>query len=132
MYDKPLFFPAGDRAIVVELGDSISPDINRRVRSLTDALEEVGVPGVFDFLPTYRSVLVYYDPLVAPASDIRSGIERLLERAEESDTDGRHVVHIRRCTAAKWDQTSNSSRGTTASTSGKSSKSTRARIILSI
>ena len=94
MYEKPLFFPAGDMAIVVELGDAISPQINRKVRSLTDALEQGGIPGVFDFLPTYRSVLVYYDPLQISSSDVQEGIERLLEITEEADTCERHIVHL--------------------------------------
>ena len=94
LYDKPQFFPAGDLALVVELGDAISPEINRKVRSLTDALEEGGIPGVFDFLPTYRSVLVYYDPLVVTSGEVRDGIERLLESAEITDTGARHIVHI--------------------------------------
>jgi len=94
LYDKPLFFPAGDLALVVELGDAISPEINRKVRSLTDALEEGGIPGVFDFLPTYRSVLVYYDPLKVTSGKVQDGIERLLESAETTDTGMRHIVHI--------------------------------------
>ncbi len=94
MYDKPLFFPAGDLALVVELGDAISPEINRKVRSLTDALEEGSIPGVFDFLPTYRSVLVYYDPLTVTSGEVQDGIERLLESAEVTDTGTRHIVHI--------------------------------------
>ena len=94
IYDRPVFLPAGDMGVVVELGDEISTEINRKVRSLTDALEQGGTPGVFDFLPTYRSVLVYYDPLVATLSQVKRGIERLLENAEETDTGARHVVHI--------------------------------------
>ena len=94
IYDKPLFFPAGDLALVVELGDAISPEINRKVRSLTDALEEGSIPGVFDFLPTYRSVLVYYDPLKVTSGEVQDGIERLLESAEVTDTGMRHIVHI--------------------------------------
>ena len=94
LYDKPQFFPAGDLALVVELGDAISPEINRKVRSLTDALEEGSIPGVFDFLPTYRSVLVYYDPLAVTSGEVRDGIERLLESAEITDTGARHIVHI--------------------------------------
>lgn len=94
MYDKPLFFPAGDLALVVELGDAISPEINRKVRSLTDALEEGSIPGVFDFLPTYRSVLVYYDPLRVTSEEVQDGIERMLKNAEVTDTGARHVVHI--------------------------------------
>lgn len=94
LYDKPLFFPAGDLALVVELGDAISPEINRKVRSLTDALEEGSIPGVFDFLPTYRSVLVYYDPLRVTSEEVQDGIERMLKNAEVTDTGARHVVHI--------------------------------------
>lgn len=94
LYDKPLFFPAGDLALVVELGDAISTEINRKVRSLTDALEEGSIPGVFDFLPTYRSVLVYYDPLIVTSGEVQDGIERLLQSAEITDTGMRHVVHI--------------------------------------
>lgn len=94
IYETPVFLPAGDMGVVVELGDEISAEINRKVRSLTDALEQDGVPGVFDFLPTYRSVLVYYDPLVASASEVRNGIERLIEHEREAQTDIRHVVHI--------------------------------------
>ena len=94
LYDKPRFFPAGDLALVAELGDAISPEINRRVRSLTDALEQGSIPGVFDFLPTYRSVLVYYDPLLVTSGEVQEGIERLLENAVAADTGARHVVHI--------------------------------------
>ena len=94
IHDRPRFFPAGDLALVAELGDAISPEINRRVRSLTDALEQGGIPGIFDFLPTYRSVLVYYDPLLITSGEVEEGIERLLENAEATDTGKRHVVHI--------------------------------------
>ena len=38
MYDEPKFLPAGDRAMVVELGDSISPETNRRVHGLLRAI----------------------------------------------------------------------------------------------
>ncbi len=79
IYAEPRFLPAGDDAIVVELGDAISPAINRRVRSLSLALENGSVPGVFDFLPTYRSVLVYYDPLSASPDAVQSQIARLLQ-----------------------------------------------------
>lgn len=79
IYAEPRFLPAGDAAIVVELGDAISPAINRRVRSLSLALENGSVPGVFDFLPTYRSVLVYYDPLSVSPDAVQSQIARLLQ-----------------------------------------------------
>ena len=94
LYDTPRFFPAGDMALVAELGDAISPEINRRVRSLTDALEQGGVPGVFDFLPTYRSVLVYYDPLAATSDEVQDGIRLLLQSAQSTGAATRNIVHL--------------------------------------
>ena len=62
MYEKPLFIPSGDQALVVELGDTITPEINRRVRNLMVAVESSALEGVIDLVPTYRSLMVYYDP----------------------------------------------------------------------
>lgn len=94
LYDNPRFFPAGDMALVAELGDAISPEINRRVRGLTDALEQGGVHGVFDFLPTYRSVLVYYDPLATTSAEVQDGIKLLLQSAQSTGASTRNVVHL--------------------------------------
>ena len=94
IYAEPKFLPAGDAALVVELGDAISPEINRRVRSLSLALERGGVAGVFDFLPTYRSVLVFYDPLELSAAELQDAVMGLLESPDEGGEFARQVVHI--------------------------------------
>ena len=94
IYPEPRFLPAGDAALVVELGDEISPEINRRVRSLSLALERGGVAGVFDFLPTYRSALVFYDPLAASAAELQDALTGLLESADEDAESAPEVVHI--------------------------------------
>ena len=94
IYAEPKFLPAGDAALVVELGDEISPEINRRVRSLSLALERGGVAGVFDFLPTYRSALVFYDPLAVSAAELQDALTGLLESADEDADAAREVVHI--------------------------------------
>jgi inhibitor of KinA len=61
-YAEPRFLAAGDRAVTIELGDEISPEINAKVRGLAVALARERVPGIVDLVPTYRSLLVYYDP----------------------------------------------------------------------
>ena len=64
MYAEPRFLPAGDRALAVELGDDIAPETNAAVRDLFVALEGNPIDGVVDLIPSYRSILVNYDPLV--------------------------------------------------------------------
>ena len=56
------FVPAGDLALSVEVGDEISVAVNTRVRALEYLIEQKGVPGVVETVPSYRSLLVYYDP----------------------------------------------------------------------
>jgi KipI family sensor histidine kinase inhibitor len=58
------FLPAGDQAVSVELGDEISVAVNTRVRALEYLLQQRGVPGVGETVPSFRALLVYYDPLV--------------------------------------------------------------------
>jgi KipI family sensor histidine kinase inhibitor len=60
---KPRLRPAGDQALVVEIGDRIDDTVNERVHALALALARRQIAGIVDLVPTYRSLLVNYDPL---------------------------------------------------------------------
>ena len=94
MYDEPLFLPAGDRALVVELGETIGPEINRRVHDLTLAIERAEVPGVLELVPTYRSLLVYYDPMKVSPEDLRASIGQAQGSQGQSSLAEPRVVHL--------------------------------------
>ena len=49
-------------ALCVELGDEISVEINTRVRALEYLIQQKGLGGVVETVPSFRSLLVYYDP----------------------------------------------------------------------
>ncbi len=54
--------PAGDLAVSVELDETISVDVNTRIRALEYLIEQKSVPGVVETVPSFRALLVYYDP----------------------------------------------------------------------
>ena len=56
------FLLAGDSAVAVEFGNEVSPAINAQVRAFHIALAESGIPGLVETVPTYRSLMVHYDP----------------------------------------------------------------------
>ena len=58
------YLPAGERGLLVELGNAVSIEINNRVRALALALEGARIPGLVEVVPTYRSLGIEYDPLV--------------------------------------------------------------------
>ena len=90
MQDSPALLPCGDQALIVEFGDAIDPGINRRVHDLAHAIESAGVTGVFDLVPTYRSLLVYYNPVRTSWPELEGSLRSLL-----SDT-GDRVVSVPR------------------------------------
>ncbi|CAN5659576.1 5-oxoprolinase subunit PxpB [soil metagenome] len=81
-YDQPRFLPAGDRAVTVELAAEISPEINARVRALSRRLAQEPPPGIVDLVPTYRSLLVYFDPSRTGIADLKV---RILAMAARND-----------------------------------------------
>lgn len=75
----------GDRSLLVELGDTISPDVNRRVQQLMLQLQQAPLPGVREIAPGYRSLLVVYDPLTVAAAEL---MERIAEAAAQQGLAG--------------------------------------------
>ena len=59
----PRLLPSGDSAITVEFNRNIDDTANQRVLALDRALAREPIPGVTETVPTYRSLLVHYDPL---------------------------------------------------------------------
>ena len=87
----PRFLPCGDRALMVEFGDAIDPAMNRRVNRFASVLRALALPGVVQVIPTYRSALVEYDPLVWPADTLDERLAPLLDEAGEEERAGRRV-----------------------------------------
>ena len=72
--------PLGDAAVAIELGRTIDPAINARVLALDRAVAEAMLPGVVELVPTYRSLLVHYDPLVVAYEELATDLRGIVER----------------------------------------------------
>jgi inhibitor of KinA len=62
-YAEPRWLDAGEAALVVEFGDSVDPAINAQVLALDAALRAAPLAGVIETVPTYRSLMIHYEPL---------------------------------------------------------------------
>lgn len=54
---------SGDTALVVEFGDAVDRRTSERVLALFERLSAAALPGVVELLPTFRSLMVHYDPV---------------------------------------------------------------------
>ncbi|TPQ26373.1 allophanate hydrolase [Bradyrhizobium guangdongense] len=61
-FSPPRLLPSGDSAMTVEYSRSIDDDANQAVLALDRALTDADIDGVTESVPTYRSLLVHYDP----------------------------------------------------------------------
>ena len=75
------FLPAGDLAVSVELGDEIRREVNARVLALEYVIQQKGLPGVLETVPTFRSLLVYYDPFVVGYDELVAALTALIPEA---------------------------------------------------
>ncbi len=83
LFKKPLFRIAGDRGLLVEYGDVIDPDINNKVRSMAIVMEKETPEGVLETIPTYRSLLIIYNPDITNPAKLKKDILTLEERISE-------------------------------------------------
>lgn len=74
MYNEPRFMPVGDQALLMELGDDIEEGCNACIKGMIELIEEVGIKGIIETIPSYRSILIYYDPFV---TDFNETVDRL-------------------------------------------------------
>jgi len=58
----PRLLPSGDSAITVEFARTIDDAANQRVLALDRSLAQAPIGGVTETVPTYRSLLVHYNP----------------------------------------------------------------------
>lgn len=82
--------PCGDRAVTLELGNTIDLALNRRVLALADALS--AAPGVSEVVPTYRSLLVEFDPDVTDPEALLAWAEGAGTAATDRAEAARRVI----------------------------------------
>ena len=73
----PVTRAVGEGSILVEYEQEVSLEVNRKARQLAFGLEQASCPGFEEVIPTYRSVVVYFDPLRVDSEAVRGLIEEV-------------------------------------------------------
>jgi len=84
----PCFYDAGEAALVVEFGDAVDPAINRRVVALDDELSKLRLAGIRELVPTYRSLMVLYDPMQLPRQSLCDRIGEIVSDENKGSSTG--------------------------------------------
>ncbi len=97
LFDRPRFRLVGDRGLLVEYGDAIDPEINRKVRIMSVALDRDTPQGVLEVIPTYRSILIQYDPSLSEPTALEKALAGLEDRLDEISIPEPETVEIPVC-----------------------------------
>ena len=76
---KVRFLSAGDRALVVEFGDRIDRALSNEVLRLDASVQSSRLLGLVETVPTFRSLMVHYDPVATTFADLERAITSLLD-----------------------------------------------------
>lgn len=94
---EPRILMAGDSALTVEFGNEISEEINGKVLALGRALRQSGLKGITETIPTYRSLLICYDPCVIRYSSLKRKVSRLANHLGSAASGAGRIVEIPVC-----------------------------------
>ena len=94
LFDKAVLRLVGDTGLLVEYGDSIAPEINRKVRAMALAISQELPTGTKEVIPTYRSLLIIYDPLKTDVSHLERAVESLEQRLDELEIPPPRTIEI--------------------------------------
>jgi len=97
IFKKAVYRPAGDRGLLVEFGEGIDPGINEKVRAMARAMADQPLAGVREIIPTYRSLLIIYDPGITHPTELRPEIEAIEASLEAKETEPARIVEIPVC-----------------------------------
>lgn len=94
MYEKTKYLMAGDKALTMEFGNSISKEVNNKIRSITVAIETRNIKGIVELVPTYRSLMIHYNPLKISYDELINALKQLEIQLETIELPAAQVVEI--------------------------------------
>lgn len=81
----------------MEYGDVIDPVINKKVRAMAMMMEKEPIKGVLETIPTYRSLLIIYDPTTTNPTKLEKEIIALEKRLSQIKIPPSETVEIPVC-----------------------------------
>lgn len=90
-------FPMGDKALVVKMGEVISPEIHARIRKLLLRIESNPIQGIVDLIPAYAELTIQYDPLKLSYKQLNRRILHYEPKLDELELPTARIVCVPVC-----------------------------------
>jgi inhibitor of KinA len=91
------FFPLGDSAFIVKVGNSISIENHKLVRAFTIQVEKAGINGVIEVIPAYCEVTIVYNPLIINHKKLLEHLKIIESETTTFALPPAQIIHIPVC-----------------------------------
>lgn len=88
--------------MVVEYGNVIDEAVNARVHALAAQIRAEKVCGVTETVPTFRSLMIYYDPHKTSYGELKEKLSRLEKSPTEEQQRCKRILKIPCCYGARF------------------------------
>ena len=95
------FLLQGDRGLTIEFADYIDTGVFAKVQRLHDWLHQHPIAGLCEMVPTYRSLLLVYDPILVSPDQLQEHVMQIDHEAEATLKTGQ-VVAIPVCYGGEY------------------------------
>ena len=97
LFQKATFKIAGDCGLLVEYGEGVNFEVNAKVRTMAKVISKNLPAGIVEIIPTYRSLLVVYDPVLTTPKRLKNVLTLLEEQLDDIKIPTPAVVEIPVC-----------------------------------
>jgi len=102
LVDYPRILISGDSAVTIEFGNEITPEINAKVKSFTNILNENRLHGIIDEIPAFCSVLINYNPHILLYKELEAYLLKLLKVSAQDISEIKRIIHIPVCYGGEY------------------------------
>ena len=88
----PRAVACGDSGLSIEFGDRIDDHLNRKVLALDKALQASPMEGLIETVPTYRALMIHYDPIVISYGELSARALALADTSQVKAYVGRQLT----------------------------------------
>ncbi|WP_330397323.1 5-oxoprolinase subunit PxpB [Maledivibacter halophilus] len=94
MYDNIKYYPSGDSGLILEFGNKISKDVNKKIRALSYCIEKENLDQIIEIIPTYTTILIVYDPIKSLYGELVEKLKSIEKSMKNIKLPPAEVVHI--------------------------------------
>ncbi|MGL6104871.1 5-oxoprolinase subunit PxpB [Romboutsia sp.] len=87
----------GDCAVSIEFGNEINPEINNKIKNFNDLIKASEIEGIIETVPSFKSLLVYYDPSKLYFNEVKEILSNLSKELDTKVNNKKRIIEIPVC-----------------------------------